>query len=49
MKETWQRMFARVKIPRVGQRTMKTVLVAALVVNFLFPTKEKEGEKDDIS
>lgn len=49
MKETWHQMFDRVKFPRVGQRTMKTVLVAALVVNFLFPTKEKEGEKDGIS
>lgn len=31
MKETLQRIFARVKFPRVGRRTMKTVLVATMV------------------
>lgn len=31
MKETMQRIFGGVKFPCVGQRTMKTVLVATLV------------------
>lgn len=31
MKENLQRMFARIKFPCVGHRTMKTVIVATLV------------------